>query len=167
MIDVQNMDNRGTRLIVQGNQSMSWRANLWLAAGLAVICLGMAFVMAGFGYWMIIPFAGLEVVFVTWCLYLTVRKLARKEVITVSDDDVKLEWGYQYPDTTVDLPRSFARLHYDCPDSEFEVGHLSLGAFGKHYPLGLSLGRDEKKSLFVALDSALDGSSTKRDFGQS
>ncbi len=145
---------------------MSWRANLWLAAGLAFICLGIALVMAGFGYWMIIPFAGLEVIFVIWCLYLTVRKLARKEVITVSEDDVKLEWGYQYPDTTVDLPRSFARLHYHRPDSEFEVGDLSLGAFGKHYPLGQCLGRDEKKNLFVALDSALDGGGTKR-FGES
>jgi len=131
---------------------------MWLAASLGVICLGVAVAMAAFGYWMIIPFAGAEVVFIVVCLHWTLHRLSRKEVITVEQDAVRLEWGYRQPDTRVDLPRQWSRLKYHCPDSPFEVGHLSLGAHGKYYALGQCLGRDEKKALFTELDSALNRS---------
>ena len=128
---------------------------MWLAASLGVVCLGIALVMAFYGFWMIIPFAGAEVVFIVFCLHWTLRRLSRKEVITVNEDDIRLEWGYKQPDKSVDLPRRWSQLHYYCPDSEFEVGHLSLGAHGKHYALGESLGKAEKKTLFTELDTAL------------
>ena len=155
MIDVQNSVDRTTRLIVQANQSMSWKANMWLAASLGVVCLGIAFAMAAFGFWMIIPFAGAEIIFMVVCLHLTLHRLSRKEVITVKEDAIRLEWGYKEPEISVDLPRRWSQLKYDSPESEFEVGHLSLGAHGKHYTLGQSLGKAEKKTLFTELDQAL------------
>ena len=167
MIDVQNNiqasssedghDASGTvtRLVVKANQSMSWKANMWLAASLAVICLGVAFAMAAFGFWMVIPFAGAEVLFIVFCLHWTLHKLSRKEVITVKPDAIRLEWGYRQPDRSVDLPRQWSRLKYHCPDSPFEVGHLSLGAHGKYYPLGQALGREEKKTLYAELHTVL------------
>ena len=72
---------------------MSWRANLWLAASLGFICIGIGIVLAFMGMWLILPFAGLEVLFVLFCLYLTLRRLARKEVITVDKHAIQLEWG--------------------------------------------------------------------------
>ncbi len=135
---------------------MSWRANLWLAASLGVVCMGIAIAMAFFGFWMIIPFAGAEVLFVLFCLYWTLRRLSRKEVITVQPDVIRLEWGYKVPEQTVQLPRQWSTLRYDCPESLFEVGEITLGAHGKRYILGKSLGRDEKKSLYTALKTALD-----------
>ncbi len=142
-------------MIVQANQSMSWKANMWLAASLGVVCFGIAFAMAAFGFWMIIPFAGAEVIFIVFCLHWTIHRLSRKEVITVEPDAVRLEWGYKEPDICVDLPREWSRLKYHCPDSPFEVGQLTLGAHGKHYVLGKCLGREEKKTLFTELDSVL------------
>lgn len=155
MIDVQKRVNRTTRLIVQANQSMTWKANMWLAASLGAVCFGIAFAMAAFGYWMIIPFAGAEVIFIVVCLHWTLHRLSRKEVITVDEEDIRLEWGYKEPDLAVDLPRRWSKLTYDSPDSEFEVGRLTLGAHGKHYVLGESLGKAEKKTLFKELNLAL------------
>jgi len=155
MIDVQNKVGKPVRVIVQANQSMSWKANMWLVASLAVIALGVALPMAAAGYWMIIPFAGAEIIFIAYCLHWTLHRLSRKEVITFNEDAVRLEWGYRHPDTCVDLPRRWSRLKYHCPESPFEVGHLSLGAHGKHYALGQCLGRDEKKVLYTELDSVL------------
>lgn len=167
MIDVQNNIKRtdsaagqkgngsATRLIVKANQSMSWKANMWLAASLGVICLGIALALAAFGFWMVIPFAGAEVIFIVICLHWSIHRLSRKEVITVDADAIRLEWGYRLPDKSVDLPRRWSRLKYHCPDSPFEVGHLSVGAHGKHYALGQCLGRDEKKVLYKELDSVL------------
>jgi uncharacterized membrane protein len=134
---------------------MSWRANLYLAASLGVICMGVAIAMATFGLWMVIPFAGAELLLIVVCLHLTLKRLSRKEVITVADDAIKLEWGYNTPDVTVNLPRRWSRLSYHCPDNVFEVGDLSVSAHGKRYDLGRCLNRDEKKTLYIELQAAL------------
>ena len=134
---------------------MSWKANLYLAASLGVICMGVAIAMATFGLWMIIPFAGLEIIFIVVCLYLTLKRLSRQEVITVDSEAIKVEWGYSQPDVTVNLPRRWSRLSYHCKDSEFEVGELSVSAHGKRYVLGQCLNKKEKKALYGELKSAM------------
>jgi len=151
MISEKALVPNGVRFVVQGNQSMSWKANLWLAGALGAIVMGIALAMASQGLWMVIPFAGLEVLLVLFCLYLTVKRLARKEVITVADDAVKLEWGESRPDKQVALPRYWSRLNYHCPESEFEVGVLEVAAHGRRYALGRALGRDEKRTLYNKL----------------
>ncbi|MFK7862238.1 MAG: DUF2244 domain-containing protein [Granulosicoccus sp.] len=155
MIEVQDEKGTTTRLIVTANQSMSWKANLYLAASLGFICMGIAVAMATFGLWMVIPFAGLEIIFIVVCLYLTLRRLSRQEVITVNNDAITLEWGYNQPDEVVNLPRRWSRLSYHCKDSVFEVGELSLSAHGKRYSLGRCLNREEKKALHGELQTAL------------
>ena len=155
MIEVQDENGSTTRLIVTANQSMSWKANLYLAASLGVICMGIAIAMATFGLWMVIPFAGLEVIFIVACLYMTLKRLSRQEVITVDNDAIKLEWGYNQPDTVVNLPRRWSRLSYRCTDSVFEVGELSVAAHGRRYALGKCLNKEEKKALYGELQTAL------------
>jgi len=155
MIEVQDDKGKTTRLIVMANQSMSWRANLYLAASLGFICMGVAIAMATYGLWMVIPFAGAEVVLIVACLYLTLKRLSRKEIITVDNEAIKLEWGYNQPDVTVNLPRRWSRLRYYCADSPFEVGDLSVSAHGKRYELGQCLNREEKKVLYTELQAVL------------
>ena len=155
MIEVQDQNGSTTRLIVTANQSMSWRANLYLAASLGAVSMGIAIAMATFGLWMVIPFAGLEVIFVVTCLYLTLKRLSRQEVITVDNEAIKLEWGYNRPDTVVNLPRRWSRLSYQCKDSVFEVGELSVAAHGRRYSLGKCLNKEEKKALYGELQMAL------------
>ena len=155
MIEVQDENGSTTRLIVTANQSMSWKANLYLAASLGVICMGIAIAMATFGLWMVIPFAGLEVIFIVACLYMTLKRLSRQEVITVDNEAIKLEWGYNQPDTVVNLPRRWSRLSYHCTDSVFEMGELSVAAHGRRYALGKCLNKEEKKALYGELQTAL------------
>ena len=155
MIEIQDEQGSTTRLIVTANRSMSWRANLYLAASLGFICMGIALALASFGLWMVIPFAGAEVLLIIACLYLTLKRLSRKEVITVDNEEIRLEWGYNHPQVTVNLPRHWIRLSYNCPDSAFEVGHLSVAAHGRRYALGRCLNKEEKKALYTELKAAL------------
>ena len=154
-LDKAGSQSKVTMLVVSPNLSMSWRANLLLVAAIAVVCFGSALVWAYFGFWMVLPFAGLEVLFVTICLYLTVRKLSIKEVITIGSEEIRLEWGMYEPQRSVTLPRHWSRLDYQCDDNPFEVGSLTVGAHGKHYPLGLGLGKDEKRTLYLELHQLL------------
>lgn len=104
---------------------------------------------------MVLPFAGAEVLFVTWCLYLTVRKLSVQEVITVNDDEIKVEWGTETPEKTISLPRHWSKLDYQTSDNPFEVGSLCVQAYGKRYSLGKGLGKDEKRCLYTQLKSLI------------
>jgi len=108
-----------TMLVVSPNLSMSWKANLVLAGAFAFVCLGLGLIWAWFGLWLVLPFAGAEVLFVTWCLYLTVRRLSVKEVITVCDNEITLEWGMKEPERKVSLPRHWSRLVYHGTESPF------------------------------------------------
>lgn len=152
---VEGESRPATMLVVSPNLSMSWKANLILAGLLAFVCLGLASIWAWFGLWLVLPFAGAEVLFVTWCLYLTVRRMSVKEVITVCEDEITLEWGMKEPERTVSLPRHWSRLDYHGTESPFEVGSLTLSAYGKEYVLGKSLGRDEKRELYRELDQLI------------
>lgn len=154
MIDRQVTEGR-TRLVVQGNRSMSWRANLWLAASLGAIVLGIGIALATQGLWLVIPFAGAEVLLVTVCLWLTLRRQSRKEVITIGRQAITLEWGYNRPDHSVDLPRQWSRVRYYCSESPFECGDLSVSAHGRRYALGRCLNRVEKKILYTEMQSAM------------
>lgn len=156
MVEIQEANGVTTRLIICANQSMSWRANMYLAASLGFICMGIAIALATFGLWMVIPFAGAEIILIVVCLYLTLKKLSRKEVITLENDAIRLEWGYNQPDLTVHLPRQWSRLTYRCTDNPFEVGELSVSAHGRHYALGRCLNKVEKKALYTELKAALD-----------
>ncbi len=155
MIEIQDDKGATLRIIVMANRSMTWRQNLYLAATLGFVSMGMAIAMAWFGMWMILPFAGAEVILLVVCLYLTQKRLSRKEVITVDNEAIRLEWGYNHPEVTVNLPRQWSRLAYSFPDNVFEVGHLSLVAHGERYDLGSCLNKDEKQALYAQLKSAL------------
>lgn len=117
--------------------------------------MGVAIAMATFGLWMIIPFAGLEIIFIVVCLYLTLKRLSRQEVITIDSEAIKVEWGYREPEVTVNLPRRWSRLSYHCKESVFEVGELSVSAHGKRYVLGQCLNKQEKKALYGELQNAM------------
>jgi uncharacterized membrane protein len=155
MIEIQEGSGSTTRLIVRANRSMSWRANVYLAASLGVVCMGMAIALASFGMWMVIPFAGAEIILIITCLYLTLKRLSRQEVITIDFEAIRLEWGYNQPEVTVNLPRRWSRLSFTTDDSEFETGHLSVAAHGKRYVLGRCLNKEEKQALFNELKAVL------------
>jgi len=151
VISEQTLAPNAVRFVVQGNQAMSWKANVCLGAALGLVVMSIALAMASQGFWLVVPFAGAEALFVFYCLYLTVKRLAQKEVITVSDDAVKLEWGEKHPDRQVALPRRWSQLNYNCPESLFEVGELEVAAHGRRFALGRALGRSEKRTLYERL----------------
>lgn len=152
---LQSSTGAETTLVVSPNLSMSWRANMVLAGAIAIICLGTGLLWAWLGFWVVLPFAGAEVIFVTLCLYLTVRKLTVKEVITISSDEIRVEWGRTGPVQSIKLPRHWTKLIYRCSDSPMEVGELTVRAYGKSYALGSALGRQEKHQLYTELNKLI------------
>lgn len=152
MIKTDVIGSTGATIIcVQGNSSMSWSMNLVMVAGIAFISLGLAAIFASFGFWMILPFAGLEILVLTVCLRKTLLRLQQKEIITIGDDLITLEWGVDAPQKRVKVPRQWSRLDFRHSENPFDVDLLLLLAHNKSYKLGCALGKPEKKELFKKL----------------
>lgn len=84
-------------IVAKPNQSASWRANLWLLALLSLPVMAIAIGFAFLGAWLILPFAGIELLALAAALYHVSRKQQYRHVITVSEDCVSVDKGYHCP----------------------------------------------------------------------
>lgn len=134
---------------------MSWRGNVYLALSFGAVGCLFGLGLALQGYWLVLPFAGLEALVVLCSLRAVWRRLERREVITISDQSIRVEWGRKEPEQSIEFNRHWARLEFDLPDSPFETGTLRLRCHGRSVVLGNALGREEKKTLHVSLKENL------------
>lgn len=148
-------DIGGQIFVVKANVSMTWRANVLLALSVGFVGITLGIGLALQGFWLVLPFAGLESVFVWLALRSVWRRLERREVITITDRVIRVEWGRKGPERAVEFNRHWTRLEYDLPDSLFETGSLRMRGQGRVAVLGNALGRDEKKQLHAKLVRSL------------
>ena len=135
---------------------MSWRANVMLASSLGIVSMFFGTGIAYFGFWLVLPFAGLEFALVLYCLSATYRRLGFTEVISVGDSMVVVEKGHDKPEKTVELLRAWIRLQFDDPPSCFDVGKLQLKAAGQFHEIGGNLSKEDKRLLHRELSLCLD-----------
>lgn len=154
MIRIESeIDDVIVRVIVRANQSMSWYENVILVLSIGLVSVGSATVLALMGFWMALPFAGLEFLLLVLCFYKTLRRLGLQEVITIEQEVITIERGIRSPQISIATPRHWSRLSYRKSTNPFEVGALSLLVHNKSYRLGQALGKEEKQQLFLVLQA--------------
>lgn len=143
----------GIRLLLTPNHSLSWRGNvrIWLAllTVSAVIATGMALA----GAWVIIPFAGLELLALAAGFYLTSRACQRREVLTIDDQDIHLAKGRTRKQAEWTLPRRYARLRLNLPEHPFAPPKLELIHRDTRVALGDFLNIDDTDALVQVLET--------------
>ena len=137
-----------TQVVVRANKSMSWRANVLLAASLGSLSAVFGGIIATAGFWMVMPFAGLEFLLVYFCLTRVYRRLGYTEVISNMGDMLLVESGYDEPVTTAEMPCQRTRVQFDDPASAFDVGRLQLQCSGQSLEIGQALNKEEKRMLY-------------------
>ena len=81
------------RILIRPNRSISWKSSIVFILVIAFTCLTIGLGFAYVGATLILPFAGLEVLFVGICVYLVLNKTSQQEVITLSKDKLTIEKG--------------------------------------------------------------------------
>jgi len=150
--------------VVKGTPSLSWRGNVIVALSVGAVGVLFGLGMALQGYWVVLPFAGLETIVVWVSLRAVWRRLERREVITICNQSIRVEWGRKAPERSVEYNRHWARLEFDLPDSPFETGTLRLRCHGRSAVLGSALGREEKTQLHATLASSLSARARQMRF---
>ncbi|MBI3561711.1 MAG: DUF2244 domain-containing protein [Gammaproteobacteria bacterium] len=82
-------------IVLAPNLSSTWRANLYLIGWVATLAFGIAIGFALRGAWMILPFAGLEVLAMVVIFYIVTRRGQRLEVIRILEQEIIVEHGHR------------------------------------------------------------------------
>ena len=94
MINIDKVSSgNGYRFVILPNCSISWRQLVvfYLLTCLLALAIGLLFTFGGM--WLVLPFSGLEMMALGTALYLTSRKVHRREVITLDSNRVTIEKG--------------------------------------------------------------------------
>ena len=144
-----HIDGSGSnaQIVVRPNQSLSWHGNLTVLASLGIVMAIIAVGFAVMGLWLVLPFAGLELAVVAAGLYVTSRRLANSEVISLSPSSVKVETGYRYPASSRRVKRHWARIDLCNGASRVQPSRLYIRSHGEAIEVGACLTDKEREKL--------------------
>ncbi len=155
-------------IIARPNQSATWRANLWLLLLLSLPVLAIAVAFALLGAWLILPFAGIELLALGAALYHVSRKQQYRHVITVSDDSVCVDKGYHCPLQHWRFAKSAAGLAITTQPHPWDAPDLRMHDHHESVRLGEFLNREDSLKLLELLQQEIrvraHSGSVRREF---
>lgn len=96
MIEFQQNDQQ-QRLILSPNKSMTWETNKKILWAMFVVAMMIGISFASIGAWLVLPFAGLEILLVGSGMYYVCWKLNSKHIITIEAQSLVLQKGVYFP----------------------------------------------------------------------
>lgn len=153
-IDKLGSGNR-YRFQISPNCSISWRELLAFYLLTCVIALGIGIFFTLAGMWLVLPFSGLEMIALGTVLYLTSRKVHRREVITLDPDRVVIEKGISRIDQSWEFETVGTRLIDEKNGPRGSRRKLVLGAHGNYVEIGEFLDNLEKDELAFRLKDCI------------
>ena len=139
-------------ILLRPNQSTDWKSNLLFIFIIAFTCLSIGIGFAFAGAIMILPFAGLEVLFVGYCLYLVMKKTYKQEVITLTKEKLKIEKGEGKINQVWEYYRMWSFVSVERPEHPWYPAHIIVTSKGERVPIGDFLTEDEKEDLVNNLE---------------
>ncbi len=134
---------------------MSWRENKILVASLAIVCFGIAGAFAMRGLWVILPFAGLEIIMLTGILYWSSLRASRCEVISIDADNITVEVGRKKMRHLHKFQRAWTSVELYPPAVPNRQSRLVVRSKGEELEIGACLTEQERKGLAASIKKAL------------
>lgn len=137
--------------VIRPNGSFNHQHLPLLYVLLVVICLGIALRFAFLGYWMILPFAVLDMLGVGLVLYLINRNSAYRERVIVDRDHVVIRHVEKNNRQVWRFPVHWTQIRLVPPVYRWYLPRLLLGSRGKWIEIGRCLNQEERESLAGAI----------------
>lgn len=156
MVDVERNANASEhRFILRPNHSMSWRGSLIFFFSLCVVSGFIATAMVVVGYWLVMPFAGLELLALGGALYVVAWRCHQREIISISGNEIRIERGVRYPRRCWMLARVWAQVVLECCPKGGYPSRLLIRSHGQRVEVGRFLNEEERRRLAVELSRSL------------
>jgi uncharacterized membrane protein len=146
---------RDCHWVLRPNQSLSWYWAVRIYAVITTCLLGIGIVFAIHGFWPVLPFAGLEVVVLGASFYLCLLRSQIREVVTVNDDQVKVDKGRRQPEEHWECPRAWARVIMERSPLAWYPSRLSVVFQGRRVEIGRFLNEADRQSLAAELQGVI------------
>ena len=128
--------------------------NQILFATLFCVSFTIAGVFAWLGMWMILPFAGLEMLVLAVALYICRRNLMYREVITINKQNISILAGHEEIENECTLKRAWAKVLM-LPTSSKHTQSLWIRSHGRQVEIGKCLSSDDKQALACVLSQSI------------
>jgi len=155
MVDITERPGSGWRIVLQPNRSISWHGTIVFYLILAAVSFTVAGGLAVLGYWLVLPFAGLEMIALAAALYAAARYCWQREVISVDSEGIRIERGHRRPGEPLDLPRLWSRAELECPSHPWRPSRLLIRGGGSEVEVGRFLNEEERVRLAESLRRVL------------
>ncbi len=149
--------NSDTTLLLGPNASLTVR-QAWVAFGLmAAVALFIALGMTFFGFWPVLPFAGLEVAALGAALWVSMRRNRYRELLKFEAGRVNISFGEVGVGVAaaIDWPRAWTRAALLPGPNRLAPTVLSLNSYGQSVTIGRCLTDAERAELFARIKQLL------------
>lgn len=147
MSNIQTPAGEGRQLVIQPNASLTLQWAIAFMVFMCVVSFGIAGVLAWFGYWMILPFSGLEMAALGTGLWWSMRDNVYREVVSVDFDRVRVETGRYVPENTWEFQRAWTQVRLDRSSHMNSHPRLWIGSHGRGCILGGCLTDEEREAV--------------------
>ena len=151
----RDYNKSNVRFVIQPNCSISWTGTRICFAGISLVAFVIAAMFAFKGAWLILPFAGLEIVALGIGLYLTACKNKEREIVSILDDVVRIERGRYYPRQVHELTRAWTRVELQETRQSWYPSRLTMRCGGQIVEVGAKLNEEERVQLAREIRSGL------------
>jgi uncharacterized membrane protein len=141
--------------VIKPNNSLSWRGNQLVLAGMAAVSFGVGGAFAAMGAWMVLPFAGFEILVLGFALHQCCVRTSRQEVISIVGHQVQVAVGREKPERCCTFQRCWVRVILDKAKIRGYPSRLLIRSHGREVEIGACLIDDERARLAAALRQAL------------
>jgi len=127
------------------------RLVFWSLVG---VCFGAAIGFAAVGYWLVLPFAGLEIGLLAWALEALRKRESDFETLTIDGDVVMLEWRAGKQSGRRKMNRQWVQVACECSAPGKDC-RLSVRSHGRETEVGHHLSDEARLQLAATLRSKL------------
>lgn len=118
------------------------------------VCFGAATGFAILGYWLVLPFAGLEIGVLAWALETMRKRESDYETLTIDGDAVVLEWRAGKQFGRRELNRQWVQVACDC-SAPGKNCRLSVRSHGRETEIGHHLSDEARLQLASSIRNRL------------
>ena len=145
----------GHAWLLRPTRSMTWPQAKRCILLIAIFCLSIGILFAGYGLPLVMPFSGLEVVAVAVAFYLVLRDGERQELVRFDGGQLVIETGTQQLDQRVEFNRFWVRVELKRSRYRYHPTRLYVGTHGRAIELGHFLTDSERETFSRLLINAL------------
>ncbi len=147
--------NASSRFLIRPNCSLSWRGVVRLYIVMVAVSFSIAIAFALKGAWLILPFAGLEMLVLGAALYVVVRRGSRWQTVSIEGDQVEVVEHDSTNARQQVFQRAWAQVKLEQARIRGYPSRLIIRSHGRAVEIGGYLTDTEKEHLALELRQAM------------